>query len=275
MSGSSIVASLPPTRGELVHEVHPQPLRRRHDRRRILCRIAGVVPGFGKHHGASAQEQFDPLNQRTHTAARFQDRRGASGADTTQNGRVATLPPSFASDAAQSGRDVGRSATLPPIFASDAAQSGRDADRSTATAPTTVEVVRPERTIVRDVDEALPLILSGTALALALAGLAMTLVYVRIHAPRWPQLLSPLAHKQTARARSVRALRLSSSERSSAWSWATATPPSRNATTSSATTITMIATPSLRVTKHLARAHGNPIRAGNELSAAESNSAAP
>ena len=95
-------------------------------------------------------------------------------------GRSTALPPTYASAAAQSGRDVGRSTALPPTYASDAAQSGRDAVASTAAAPTTVEVVRPERTIVRDVDEALPLILSGTALALVLAALAMTLVYVRI-----------------------------------------------------------------------------------------------
>ena len=42
-------------------------------------------------------------------------------------------------------------------------------------APTTIEVVQPERTIVRDVDEALPLILSGTALLLVLAGVGLTL----------------------------------------------------------------------------------------------------
>jgi hypothetical protein len=50
-------------------------------------------------------------------------------------------------------------------------------------APTTIEVVRPERTIVRDVDEALPLILSGTALLLVLAGVGFTLVRTRM-APR-------------------------------------------------------------------------------------------
>ena len=43
-------------------------------------------------------------------------------------------------------------------------------------APTTIEVVRPERTIVRDVDQALPLILSGTALALVLASLGFALM---------------------------------------------------------------------------------------------------
>ena len=50
-------------------------------------------------------------------------------------------------------------------------------------APTTVEVVRPERTIVRDVDEALPIILSGAAMLLVLAALAGTLVRGRL-APR-------------------------------------------------------------------------------------------
>ena len=49
--------------------------------------------------------------------------------------------------------------------------------------PTTIEVVRPERTIVRDVDEALPIALSGTALLLVLAALAGMLVRGRL-APR-------------------------------------------------------------------------------------------
>jgi hypothetical protein len=47
-------------------------------------------------------------------------------------------------------------------------------------APTTIEVVRPERTIVRDVDQALPIILSGAALLLVLATLAGTLVRGRL-----------------------------------------------------------------------------------------------
>ncbi len=47
-------------------------------------------------------------------------------------------------------------------------------------APTTTEVVQPERTIVRDVDEALPLIVSGTALLLVLSGVGFTLVRTRI-----------------------------------------------------------------------------------------------
>jgi len=46
--------------------------------------------------------------------------------------------------------------------------------------PTTIEVIRPERTIVRDVDEALPLILSGTAPLLVLSGIGFTLIRTRM-----------------------------------------------------------------------------------------------
>ena len=44
------------------------------------------------------------------------------------------------------------------------------------TPPTTIQVVRPERTIVRDVDEVLPLVLSSAALLLALGGYAFLLI---------------------------------------------------------------------------------------------------
>ena len=46
--------------------------------------------------------------------------------------------------------------------------------------PTTIEVVRPERAIVRDVDEALPIALSGAALLIVLMGAAFVLVRVRV-----------------------------------------------------------------------------------------------
>jgi hypothetical protein len=46
--------------------------------------------------------------------------------------------------------------------------------------PTTIGLPRPERAIVRDVDEALPLILSGTALLLVLAGIGFALIRTRI-----------------------------------------------------------------------------------------------
>ena len=42
--------------------------------------------------------------------------------------------------------------------------------------PATIEVVRPERTIVRDVDEVLPLVFSSTALLIALGGGAFLLI---------------------------------------------------------------------------------------------------
>ena len=109
-------------------------------------------------------------------------------------------PPTFKSDAAQSGS----TGSLRSTDRTDAAQSGRDADnhsratiafppadfrggdmpahhpgtgRAATAAPPTIEIVRPERTIVREVDETLPLILSSTALLLVLAGLARRLVH--------------------------------------------------------------------------------------------------
>jgi hypothetical protein len=54
------------------------------------------------------------------------------------------------------------------------------ASRGRQATPTTIEVVRSERTSVRDVDEALPLILSSTALVLVLAGLGITLIRTRM-----------------------------------------------------------------------------------------------
>jgi hypothetical protein len=119
---------------------------------------------------------------------------------------AASLPSTFKSDSAQSGDGSGAqsyapAASLPSTFKSDAAQSGDrggaqpyapadfrggdmpvdhpGASRAIAGAPTTIEVVRPERTIVRDADEALPVILSSTALLLALAGLGVMLVRFR------------------------------------------------------------------------------------------------
>lgn len=41
--------------------------------------------------------------------------------------------------------------------------------------PATIQVVRPERTVVRDVNEVLPLVLSGAALLLALFGVGVVM----------------------------------------------------------------------------------------------------
>ena len=85
--------------------------------------------------------------------------------------------------------------SLPSTFRTDAAQSGGDAAAGVGDdinshvgmpgeqkydGTTTIEVVRPERTIVRDVDQALPLILSSTALLLVLTGFGITLVRARM-----------------------------------------------------------------------------------------------
>jgi hypothetical protein len=48
---------------------------------------------------------------------------------------------------------------------------------------TTVEVVRPERTIVRDVDEVLPILLAAFAVLIALGGAAYVLVRTRSSSP--------------------------------------------------------------------------------------------
>jgi hypothetical protein len=45
--------------------------------------------------------------------------------------------------------------------------------------PTTIQVVRPERTVVRDVDEELPVILAGLAMLVALGGAGFSLVRTR------------------------------------------------------------------------------------------------
>jgi hypothetical protein len=100
---------------------------------------------------------------------------GFTGGDHAQSERTATstYPPNgFAGgDVAQSTRTA--TSTYPP-----SGFNGGDnpADHAPIAAPSTIEVVRPERTIVRNVDEALPLILSGSALLLVLAGLGITLV---------------------------------------------------------------------------------------------------
>jgi hypothetical protein len=127
--------------------------------------------------------------------------------DAAQSGSAGSLPSTDRSDAAQSGSDAGNQAgakfAYPPagFNGGDRAQSGRTgkstfppagfrggdtpvdhpgASRAPSAAPTTIEVVRPERTIVRDVDEVLPLILSSTALLLMLAGFGIVLVRTRM-----------------------------------------------------------------------------------------------
>jgi hypothetical protein len=101
------------------------------------------------------------------------------------------LPSTYKSDAAQAGYAGAPADPLPSTHKSDAAQAGYpgtpvdhpDATRARTAEPTTIEVVRPERTIVRDVDESLPLILSSAALLIVVAGIAVMLIRGRM-APR-------------------------------------------------------------------------------------------
>jgi hypothetical protein len=53
------------------------------------------------------------------------------------------------------------------------------ASRAKDAPPTTIEIVRPERTIVRDTDPVLPIALSGLALLVALGLAGTTLIRVR------------------------------------------------------------------------------------------------
>ena len=125
--------------------------------------------------------------------------------DAAQSGSAAPLPSTDRTDAAQSGTDAanpGYTGYMPTGFrGGDSAQTegttastfppaefrGGDmpvdhpgASRAPTAVPTTIEVVRPERTIVRDVDDSLPLILSSTALLLVLTGLGVTLIRARM-----------------------------------------------------------------------------------------------
>jgi hypothetical protein len=105
--------------------------------------------------------------------------------DAAQSGSTGSSPSTDRSDAAQSGIGAQSEPTFPPVGfrGGDTPADHPGASRAGTAAPTTIEVVRPERTIVRDVDEALPLILSSTALLLVLAGFGAALVRFRL-APR-------------------------------------------------------------------------------------------
>ena len=106
--------------------------------------------------------------------------------DAAQSGSTGSLPSADRSDAAQSGIGAlsvtAATSTFPPVDfrGGDTPVDHPGADRAPVAGPTTIEVVRPERTIVRDVDEALPLILSSTALLLVLTGFGVILVRARM-----------------------------------------------------------------------------------------------
>jgi hypothetical protein len=90
------------------------------------------------------------------------------------------LPATYKSDAAQSGATAKSTFPAADFRGGDSPVDHPGASRAATAAPTAIELVRPERTIVRNVDAALPLILSSTALLLVLAGLGITLVRTRL-----------------------------------------------------------------------------------------------
>jgi hypothetical protein len=116
-------------------------------------------------------------------AAQFES---ALSTDRTDAAQAGSAESTDRSDAAQSGWNGSEPAGAKVIAYPPAGFRGGDApvDHPGATraqpAPTTVEVVRPERTIVRDVDEILPLVLSSTAMLLVLLGIGFTLVRTRV-----------------------------------------------------------------------------------------------
>jgi hypothetical protein len=135
----------------------------------IVAASCAAVPA-----SASASPDVGPLRGDS-DAAQSTTAIGVSDAAQSQS-----TPAIGVSDAAQSGSVAVRAATFPPAgFRGGDTKADAPGIGEAPAVPTTIEVVRPERTIVRDVDEALPLILSGTALLLVLGGLAFTLVYTR------------------------------------------------------------------------------------------------
>jgi hypothetical protein len=107
---------------------------------------------------------------------------GFRGGDSAQTARTAAAQSVKDRRQADMHASTVKKPTFPPaVFrGGDTPADHPGASRAPNAVPTTIEVVRPERTIVRDVDEALPLILSSTALLLVLASLAITLVRTRM-----------------------------------------------------------------------------------------------
>src|SRR5215203_1354654 len=119
------------------------------------------MPPLYRRGGLCVTSAGSPANPSRRLTMTFNSRRRAFISAIAVAGSLATpavvyadvLPESFSSDAAQSGYK----GTLPSPSRGDAAQI--DADEANR-ALTTIEVVRPERTIVREVDGELPLIIS-------------------------------------------------------------------------------------------------------------------
>ena len=127
---------------------------------------------------SGAKQYADPLNSDAKvgdTPADFPGASRAPGVALNAATRVGDTPADFpgASRAPGVGLD---SATK----VGDTPADFPGASRAPDIAPPTIQVVRPERTIVRDVNEVLPIVLSGAALLIVLMGATFVLVRVRL-----------------------------------------------------------------------------------------------
>lgn len=140
---------------------------------------------------ASASASDGPASSDRTDAAQSGITAGFASSDRTdaaQSGTTALIVSSDRTDAAQSGfttllpstPSIAESTFPAANFRGDTPVDHPGASRAPTSAPTTIEIIRPVRTIVRDVNEALPLILSSTALLLVLVGLGIMLVRTRI-----------------------------------------------------------------------------------------------
>ena len=110
---------------------------------------------------------------------------GDTPADFPRAGGAPAVALSAASKVGDTPADFPRAGGAPAVALSAASKVGdTPADFPGASGapdvPTTIQVVRPERTVVRDVNEALPIALSGAALLIVLMGAAFVLVRVRV-----------------------------------------------------------------------------------------------
>jgi hypothetical protein len=150
----------------------------RHHVRRVrrlalgLAAVAVVAPGSALAQPARDVPPAPPPAKVGDTPAEF-----ASGARYTAPAKVGDTPAEFASGA--------RYTALAKHYAATARSGDTPADFPGASrapeyqAPTTIEVVRPEQTVIRDVDEELPIALAGLATLVAFGGTGVALVRMR------------------------------------------------------------------------------------------------
>jgi len=156
--------------------------------RRILVTVVAAsfiaVPASASaSHGLASSDRSDAAQAGLTASLASSDRSDAAQAVPT-----VSLASSDRSDAAQSGSSASLAfvsiakSTFPAadFRGGDMPVDHPGASRAPTSVPTTIEIVRPVRTVVRDVNQALPLILSSTALLLVLIGLGIALVRVGI-----------------------------------------------------------------------------------------------